>query len=323
LEPGVEESQHVEYKAADALAQTDGKKTEITKDVSAFANADGGVLIYGIAESDDTPPKPERFDPINAAVFSREWLAQVILNVQPRIPGLTIHPVAVQGGYVFVLEIPQSTTAHQARDLRYHRRWNTIVQAMPDHEIRDIMHRGTTPIVEPVFGVRKDGEPRTGTDGHNKQWLQVAVKNTGPVAVLNLKLKFSFPDFDTMPQSVNTSGPQLERVHGAQQKAINVIGRDQPGISIRVGERYELLVECRSSQVLFPDDILDFSGMQFEFLTSTQIVANVARSFRPENFTWKLYADDMPPLTGVVPLDDLITYGSDRLSNHRKFVRND
>ena len=46
----VEESLAVEYKRADALAKTDGKKADITKDVSAFANSSGGVLIYGIAE---------------------------------------------------------------------------------------------------------------------------------------------------------------------------------------------------------------------------------------------------------------------------------
>ena len=36
-----------EYKAAGALANTDGKKTEIGKDVSAMANSAGGVIIYG------------------------------------------------------------------------------------------------------------------------------------------------------------------------------------------------------------------------------------------------------------------------------------
>ena len=39
----VEESTALDYKAAEALAK--GKKDEITKDVSAMANADGGLIF--------------------------------------------------------------------------------------------------------------------------------------------------------------------------------------------------------------------------------------------------------------------------------------
>ena len=45
----VQESLHLDYKASPAI---DGsKRLEISKDVSAFANSDGGMLIYGVIES--------------------------------------------------------------------------------------------------------------------------------------------------------------------------------------------------------------------------------------------------------------------------------
>lgn len=50
---GVEENISLDYKAAEALQNTDGKKKEIAKDVSAMANAAGGVIIYGIKEFDE------------------------------------------------------------------------------------------------------------------------------------------------------------------------------------------------------------------------------------------------------------------------------
>src|SRR5690349_7755872 len=51
LNPPIEENLSLEYKASGALDPLDeSKKTEITKDVSAFANSTGGTLIYGIAE---------------------------------------------------------------------------------------------------------------------------------------------------------------------------------------------------------------------------------------------------------------------------------
>ena len=43
----VQEHLMLDYKAADALGIADGKKSEIAKDVSAFANSAGGTLIYG------------------------------------------------------------------------------------------------------------------------------------------------------------------------------------------------------------------------------------------------------------------------------------
>ena len=49
---GVEENISLDYKAADSLQNTDGKKKEIAKDISAMANSAGGVIIYGIKEHD-------------------------------------------------------------------------------------------------------------------------------------------------------------------------------------------------------------------------------------------------------------------------------
>lgn len=124
---GVEENLSLDYKRADALAKTDGKKAEITKDVSAFTNSAGGFLIYGVAEPADKAKRhlPERLDPVRRAVISKEWLEQIIQTIQPRIEGVLIHPVTIdeQAGLVcYVVEVPQSHTAHQARDHRYYKR---------------------------------------------------------------------------------------------------------------------------------------------------------------------------------------------------------
>ncbi len=124
---GVEEGLSLDYKSAGALSKSDErKKTEITKDVSSFANSSGGVLIYGIAEFADEPRKhlPERLDPIQRSEISKEWLDQVIQTIQPRIEGVVIHPVTISepdNTACYVVEVPQSHTAHMARDRRYHK----------------------------------------------------------------------------------------------------------------------------------------------------------------------------------------------------------
>jgi|SRR6184192_3074309 len=121
----VEESVALEYKSAGALGKSDSKKAEIVKDVSAFANSSGGVLIYGIAEFSEREHRhrPEKIDPIERQEFPKEWLEQIIQSIQPRIEGVVIEPVNVDGTSIcYVVTIPQSHTAHQARDRVYYRR---------------------------------------------------------------------------------------------------------------------------------------------------------------------------------------------------------
>src|SRR5260370_10725479 len=85
----VAEDVHLDYKRSEAIA--DNKKGDIAKDVSAFLNSDGGVLIYGV-EEDQTQHAPVRVDDgVDHTRYSREWLEQVIgSNIQPRIDGVEI-----------------------------------------------------------------------------------------------------------------------------------------------------------------------------------------------------------------------------------------
>lgn len=145
----VEESLTLDYKAADSLQCTDNKKREISKDISAMANSAGGLIIYGVKEYSDEARRhlPERIDPVDRTVFSKETLEHVVNNIRPKID-VVIHPVSLPGnptGVVYVVEIPQSYTAHQAQNKRYYKRYNFESVAMEDYEIRDIMFRARSP----------------------------------------------------------------------------------------------------------------------------------------------------------------------------------
>lgn len=152
----IEESLVLDYKQADSLSKTDGKKKEIAKDVSAFANSAGGTIIYGIAEDTSNRHLPGTIVPVNRNEFSKEWLEHVIRNIRPRIYGVIIHPVAIGASeidVVYVVEIPASDTAHQSTDHRYYRRYNFESVPMEDHEIRDVMGRRQNPKVVIEFSI--------------------------------------------------------------------------------------------------------------------------------------------------------------------------
>lgn len=149
IENEVEENVHLDYKAGTALQKNDRGKNEITKNISAFANANGGIIIYGLAEKDH---KPAELAPFDGNDFSKERLDQIIANIQPSIKGVTIFPIRLDSDVsqsVYVVKIPRSSNApHMATDHRYYKRNNFQSVAMEDYEVRDLFTRADCPELE-------------------------------------------------------------------------------------------------------------------------------------------------------------------------------
>ena len=58
-------------------------------------------------------------------------------------------PSKGQGRIAYVVNIPQSTTAHQASDRRYYKRQNFKAEPMDDYEVRGTLNRAKNPILDP------------------------------------------------------------------------------------------------------------------------------------------------------------------------------
>lgn len=184
----VEENIHLDYKEARALGKEDPKKTEITKDVSAFANSDGGVIVYGISEASH---KPKAISPIDGKTFTKEWLENVIQQIQPRIDGIKIFPIRVDGNIeksIYVVQIPRSANApHMAKDHRYYKRFNFESVPMEDYEVKDAYNRVTTPnlaVDSCTFYVEEEKNDQV------TYHLSAAVLNKGNRACESYKLNF-------------------------------------------------------------------------------------------------------------------------------------
>jgi|ERR1022692_755884 predicted HTH transcriptional regulator len=112
IDSRIEENWSLEYKAAGALNRENPRlRDEMTKDISAFANAAGGTLIYGIKEFNEAEKRhlPSVITPINAMEYSREWLDQMVGQIQPRIDGLRINPLHVgpsDSDFCYVVVVP-------------------------------------------------------------------------------------------------------------------------------------------------------------------------------------------------------------------------
>lgn len=173
-----EETLQLEFKRAESLDKADKKKAEISKDVSAFANSAGGTIIYGLAESTQSPHFAEAMSPVDPLSFSKEWLEQIINSlIQPRILGISINSVPLStthpGKCAHVVSIPQGATAHQASDFRYYRRYNFESVPMEDYEIRQTMDRAS----RPVYSIKLEPSENSGRDGLKTFKLQSIVEN--------------------------------------------------------------------------------------------------------------------------------------------------
>jgi len=145
-----EEFIYLEFKSADALKNQDKEKDNISKDVSAFANSDGGTIIYGIIENNHVASELNFTD---GDIFTKEWLEQVISSrIQRKIEGLIINPIRFESNIkktVYVVIIPRSINApHMASDKKFYKRTNFISKPMEEYEIRDLYTRQKRTILE-------------------------------------------------------------------------------------------------------------------------------------------------------------------------------
>jgi len=142
----------MDFKSSRLLGTDQSKKhivDELARDVSAFANTEGGILVIGI----ETGREAEKAmavslsDGVDPNVRKPEWLQQVVAaNISPPLNGLVVRPIPLSGpraGKVaYVIEIPKGETAHQAPDLRYYGRHELESKPLADNEIRLRMNRG-------------------------------------------------------------------------------------------------------------------------------------------------------------------------------------
>lgn len=187
----VEESINIDYKAGEALDKADKKKAEISKDVSAFANSNGGIIIYGLNELNH---KPSSISFIDGTVFTKEWLEQIITSTIHRtITGLKIFPLRKDGDIkktIYVVQIPESISApHMAKDKRFYRRYNFESVYMDEYEVRNLYSKKSTADLS-IDTIRVSIE----ADDHeiSRFTIEVDIENIGSTYTKDYKLSVYF-----------------------------------------------------------------------------------------------------------------------------------
>lgn len=121
---------------------------EIAKDVSAMANADGGDLIFGVAEADGAADKLTPLVGETSDEAMRRLIQVIDSNIEPRIRGIQMRSVNVTGGYVLMVRVPQSFEGphciRNANQRRFVIRNGTTTSDMNFEQVRMAFDRTST-----------------------------------------------------------------------------------------------------------------------------------------------------------------------------------
>ncbi len=298
----IEESLTLDYKAAASLGRADGKKSEITKDISAFANSAGGLIVYGMAEDPENRHLPQKVDGVSRSDYSKEWLEQVASSIQPRISGLIIHSVQLDTNrdmVVYVVDVPQSSTAHQAKDHRYYRRYNFESVPMTDYEIRDVMSRSQHPKIEVDFELNLESESLSliplGAPEESRNvercYLKVVAANVGNVLAEYVQCFVFLPD--ELMDDEEKVDRQTREIDGSMhyRYSLQNTHRDVVGMTMS----YPKYGPSRFDPIL----------PQLVHHLDSFLLARAAPGFSDSRIYWEAYSDNAAPVVGDIAVSEL------------------
>jgi hypothetical protein len=243
-----QEGQRLEFKAGDSLGRQSQQRLELVKDVTGMANAAGGRIIYGlgqVAGPNGTVVAGDLAAVADGAI-TPDWVSQVLSsNSAPPVRGVEIGeigvPAARGGGRLLVLDIGQAATAHQCTiDRKYYQRFNATVDAMLDHQIRDVMNRRASPVIEVTMASR----PLKRDAALHEYEITFLFQNVGTISLPEWVLEYEVPRAAWGPTQIANVGQEaVEDSNGAEYWRCTLtsdrlgvaLGSLHPGQCLRIG----------------------------------------------------------------------------------------
>lgn len=307
VEEETQESLYLEFKQGSALSKQDKPKSELVKDVTAFANGAGGKIIYGIAEKKNNTTgiyHASGISPVTSEDITKDWVSLVIKdNSAPRFHLFNIDEIPTEGGRIIVIDVLQAGTAHQnLLDHRYYQRAGVTNSPLQDFQIRDLMARGIRPEAE----VRVSFPPEFQGNDRHRYAIKVEIENTGSVTFENWWFTLNIPSFllDGKTQSEFDSMRFHPLYHVMARQGVT-IGRHNY-TTISMGDPFytgrRLILHPSQSQELW-NKAFDMPPFRIEVNDDAY---QKLRGHPP--ITWKLFLRNAQPLEGSIPMENWCKY---------------
>jgi len=233
----IPEDLHIEYKVSRLLAKTpqsakDDCIRNLTKAVSAFNNADGGVIVIGVEEiEEENKNYPQCLDGgTDESQFGKTWLVQIInSNISPSISDVRVKSVKLSGEFdgkvAYVVWVPKGTRAVQAKDLLYYQRIEDQSLPMRDFQIQDVNNRSIGPDLRLSF-VIPQGQGNTltragGTDNTTPFRIAAVANNLSNMLANHAIFTIIIPD-----RLIPTEPTRFNKVNLRPKIILHYKGRD-------------------------------------------------------------------------------------------------
>jgi len=244
------------------------EKIELAKDISSFANYQGGCLIYGIdeeREDDKSIPFPKKeygILPIEANVIDIENILTSIIS--PALPDLRIRTIMLEhepSKVVYLLWHSKSWFApHMVsgfKHTRYYKRGNFKAEPMQEHEI-EAKYRERHATYEYTYNYIKNIDYGFGYRGANRSILKLAI---APLYLISNIKYFTYEDtYSLLP--VHRRGSAISFLDGVVFKSypgyyiVKLFFNGSTGICVDMVEYFSRYDEGKiACRLLDPNDL--------------------------------------------------------------------
>jgi hypothetical protein len=277
-------------------------RQELVKDCTGFANANGGLILYGVAEEElDGVPVAMSLSPIIDRKINGDWITSVIRsNTSPPLNHFQTTELAVSGGRVIAVQIEAASTAHQNLiDRRYYQRAGRITEPMVDFQIRDVMNRRLCPSIRIKHKLVK---LKRGRNLH-RYGLHVSMTNIGQLTLENWRFEIDIPRElirDTRRES--ELSPLLEALLSSWSSICSL----EDGLD----NRRVLRVACEDPDESFERRLIIHPGQTrtlFEPDRLPEIIIEIDdtiwRKVQGRSILWRIFAANTQPIVGEWSFD--------------------
>lgn len=144
-----EESDILEYKSYPPEGKFEHKKKDILRAISGMLNSEGGILVWGAPKEKKDGGKKlygGELSPVTKNLEKDDFMASILNRIIPAPNGVKMVKITVgPDEYVYVFEIPKSTTRPHQFDHRYYMRADGQTIPAPHHYIEALFKQISYP----------------------------------------------------------------------------------------------------------------------------------------------------------------------------------